>query len=187
MSDSNILSLINDKTRSSIGGVIVFFGVWFYLTPHLTVVGMKAATEANDASRLSGYVNFPALKENLKTSFNAKLAPEAAKGKKPNLFASLEGKMTAAIINPMIDTLVTPENLLMMMKGDKPQSVKSTTRPKPSSSKDTETSMSYESFDRFVVTVKKKGSTDEPVGLVFNRESLFSWKLSALRLPMLSK
>jgi hypothetical protein len=44
--------------------------------------------------------------------------------------------------------------------------------------------MSYESFDRFVVTVKKKGSTEEPLGLVFNRDGIFSWKLSALRLPM---
>jgi hypothetical protein len=69
------------------------------------------------------------------------------------------------------------------MKGDKPQPAKKTGQTKSSDS-DPDTSMSYESFDRFVVTVKKKGTTEEPLGLVFNRDGMFSWKLSALRLPM---
>jgi hypothetical protein len=177
---------MGNKTRILIGGVLVVFGVWFYFTPHLAVLGLKAAAEANDAAKFSGYVNFPALKKDLKASCNAKLAPGAVKGKKPNPFAALGATVTAACINPMIETLVTPASLVTMFKGDKPQPGKNATRAK-SSDPGTEISTSYESFDRFVVTIKKKGTTEEPTGLVFTRDRLFSWKLSALRLPMLSK
>ena len=174
---------MSNKTRILIGGVLVVFGVWFYFTPHLAVLGLQAAAEANDAAKLAGYVNFPALKKNLKASCNAKLAPGVVKGKKPNPFAALGATVTAACINPMIETLVTPKSLVMMFRGDKPQPARKTTRAKPPET-GTKISTSYESFDRFVVTIKKEGSTDEPTGLVFNRDHLFSWKLSALRLPM---
>jgi hypothetical protein len=119
----------------------------------------------------------------LEASFNAKLASEVVKEKDRNPFAALGVAMAAALINPMIDALVTPESLAMMMKGDKPQPDEKIENANSSDS-DAETSMSYESFDRFVVTVKKKGSTEDPLGLVFNRDGMFSWKLSALRLPM---
>lgn len=174
---------MNNTTRILISGVLVVFGAWFYFTPHLAVLGLQAAAEANDAARLAGYVNFPALKKDLKASCNTKLAPGAVKGKRANPFAALGATVTAACINPMIETLVTPKSLVMMFRGDKPQPARNTTRTKPSET-GTEISTSYEGFDRFVVTIKKKGSTDEPTGLVFNRERLFAWKLSALRLPM---
>lgn len=174
---------MSTKTKLSFAIAFVAFSTWFYFTPHLAVSGMKSAAESKDAVKLSGYVNFPALKESLKASFNAKLASEVAKEKDGSPFAALGTAMAAAFINPMIDALVTPESLAMMMKGDKPQPADKAEQTKPSDS-DADTSMSYESFDRFVVTVKKRGSTDEPLGLVFNRDGMFSWKLSALRLPM---
>lgn len=160
----------------------MLFGVWFYFTPHLAVIGMKAAAEANDAAKLSSFVNFPVLKKNLKASCYAKLTPGGVKGKMPNPLAALGG-MTTAIISPTVEALITPESLVMMFKGDKAQPGKNATRGKPSAP-DPEISTSYESFNRFVVTIKKKGTTDGPTGLVFSREGLFSWKLSALRLPM---
>jgi hypothetical protein len=174
---------MSTKAKLSISIVFVAFSTWFYFTPHLAVSGMKSAAEARDAAKLSGYVNFPAVKESLKGSFNAKLASDVTKEKSGNPFAAFGATLAAAFINPMIDALVTPESLAMMMKGDKPQPAKSTEQTKPSGS-DADTSMSYESFDRFVVTVKKKGTTEEPLGLVFNRDGIFSWKLSALRLPI---
>ncbi len=183
---------MSTKTKLAISIVFVAFSTWFYLTPYLAINGMKSAAETKDAAKLSGYVNFPALKESLKASFNAKLASEVTKERDGNPYAAFGAALAAAFINPMIDALVTPESLAMMMKGDKPQPAKNTDKPKPakntemtkSSDSDVDTSMSYESFDRFVMTVKKKGASEEPLGLVFNRDGLFSWKLSALRLPM---
>ena len=171
------------KTKLSFAVLFVALSMWFYFTPHLAVREMKSAAEAKDAAKLSGYVDYPVLKESLKASFNAKLASEVVKEHEGNPLAAFGTAMAAIFINQMIDVLVTPESLAMMMKGDKPQPAEKSKQAKPSDS-DADTSMSYESFDRFVVTVKKKGSTDEPLGLVFIRDGMFSWKLSALRLSM---
>ena len=173
---------MNTKAKSSIAIALVTLGTWFYFTPHLAVSGMRSAAEAKDAAKLSDYVNFPAVKESLKASLNAKLATQVSKEQDGNPFAALGAAMAAALINPMIDALITPEGLAMMMKGDKPRPGVNTEQQHADSN--AETSMSYESFDRFVVTVKKKDATEEPLGFVFNREGMFSWKLSALRLPM---
>lgn len=174
---------MTNKTKLSLAAVLALFSVWFFFTPHLAVSTMKSAAEARDAAKLSSHVNFPALKESLKASFNAKLASEVTKEKDGDPFSALGAAMAAAFINPMIDALVTPESLAMMMKGDKPQPG---TNAAASTKSDTDvnTAMSYESFDRFVVTVKKKGEASDPIGLVFNRDGLFSWKLSAIRLPI---
>lgn len=183
---------MNTKNKLAIAIVVVAFSTWFYFTPHLAVSAMKSAAEAKDAAKLSDYVNFPAVKDSLKASFNAKLASEVPKNN-GNPFGALGAALAVAFINPMIDALVTPESLAMMMKGEKPKPANNSVQsPSPeseivaskSSESDDDTSMSYENFDRFVVTVKKKGSTEEPVGLVFNRDGIFSWKLSALRLPI---
>ncbi|HMN94742.1 MAG TPA: DUF2939 domain-containing protein [Hydrogenophaga sp.] len=174
---------MGSKIRIVILFVLVLFGAWFYFTPHLTVKGMRAAVEAKDAERLSRYVDFSALKGNLKASFNEKIDSELMKDQGGNQFASLGAALVTAFINPMIDSLVTPEGLAMMMKGEKPNSLTNAEGAKTSDS-EVDMSMAYESFDRFIVLVKAKASTDEPVGLVFSRDGLFSWKLSAMRLPM---
>jgi hypothetical protein len=163
---------------------IISLGVWFYFTPHLAVHKMRRAAEARDSATLSSYINFPALKESLKASFSAKLASEAGKKQSDHPFAALGAVFAAALINPMIDALVTPESLAMIMKGERPD-LETKDRPKsPSAASETEISTGYESFDRFVVRIKKRGSPEEPVRFEFTREGLFSWKLSALRLPL---
>jgi len=160
-------------------------GVWFYFTPYIAANNMKSAAEANDSATLSSYINFPSLKESLKANFNAMLATEVVKSKEGNPFEALGAALAAAFINPMIDALVTPESLTMMMQGNKPdiEKGKPGTDKKPSEPSDTEMTMGYESFDRFAVSVRKKGDTDAPVTFVFHREGLLTWKLASLRLP----
>ncbi|HIJ90856.1 MAG: DUF2939 domain-containing protein [Desulfobulbaceae bacterium] len=174
---------MNTKTKISLAAILLGLGVCFYFTPHLAVRGMRSAAEEKNAAKFSGYVDFPAVKENLKASFNAKLASQLGKEKGANPFAAMGDAMAAALINPIVESLVTPESLAIMMEGDKSQPGENNTKS-PQSGPGTDTSMSYESFDRFVVTVKQKRETGGAIGLVFNRDGIFSWKLSALRLPI---
>lgn len=172
---------MNSKIKLSIVFVFVAFSTWFYFTPHLSVSGMKSAAEAKNSAKLSGYVNFPSLRESLKASFSAKFAPDLEKMKNDKPFAGFGAAMANALINPLIDALVTPENLGMMVNGYKPHSVKESEKTKPTDT-DADISMAYESLDRFVVTVRKTGAPKDVFGLVFHRDGLFSWKLSALRM-----
>ena len=148
---------------------------------------MQSAIDEKDAVKLADHVNFPALKESLKANFNANLMSHVANEKDNKPIAAFVAVLGAAFMNPMIDALVTPESMAVMMEGDKPQLTKKTTQSEPpaseSSDEDVDRSMSYENFDRFVLNVKKKGSDEEPVGFVFNRDGIFSWKLSAIRIP----
>ena len=164
--------------------VLVVFGIWFFLTPYMTANAMRTAAEERDGGKLSGYVDFPALKESLKASFNAKLASEVAQDSEANAFSALGAAMAAAFVNPMIDALVTPESLVMMMEGNKPEPGASAGDASADEGLDADVSMSYENMDTFVVTVTKHGGEQEPIGLVLRRNGLFSWKLSAVRLPL---
>ena len=164
--------------------VVAVLGVGFFFTPHLAVRGMKAAVEAQDAARISDYVDFPAVRESLKATLNAKMAAAVVKQTENNPFAAVAAAMVGAVVNSMIEALVTPESLAMMLKGERPHPTAGEPKRRTSPGADASIDMSYEGFNRFLVTVTKKGTADEPIGFVFTRDGLISWKLSALRLPL---
>lgn len=176
---------MNKKITNAIAALLIVLVVWFYCTPYLAVNAMRSAAEEKNAAKLSGYVNYPAVKEDLRTTFNTKLAAQLGKEEGENPFAAMGEAMAAALINPIVEALVTPESLAIMMEGDNEQTQPAENDTKPSEAKKpgAETSMAYESLNRFVFTVTQKNETGEAIGLVFHREGIFSWKLSALRLP----
>ncbi len=161
-------------------------GIGFYFTPHIAVYNMKKAAENKDAEVLSDYVDYPSLRESLKANFNAMMAGEIAKSKNESPFEAFGAALAAVLISPMIDALVTPESLAMLMKGENPQigdTEKNRETQSSSEEADTETSMSYEGLNRFIVMVKQKRSSEDPVKLIYKRHGIISWKLSALRIP----
>ena len=170
------------RNRFFIATVVVALLAWFYFTPHLTFRGMRAAIESGDAARFNDYVNFPALKDNIKGTLNARLVSATTPNRARSRYEDLGTALAAAMIGQLVDALITPESMAMMLKGEKP-------RPGviPSAAKShddaVDVSMKYETFDRFVVTARNRSGTDEPIILVFVRDGPFSWKLSAVRLP----
>ncbi|MDY0223168.1 MAG: DUF2939 domain-containing protein [Desulfobacterium sp.] len=168
------------------GLAVITLCVCFYYTPHWAVSNMKEAAENRDADTLSEYVDFPALKESLKTNFNAMMVTEVSNNMSDNPFGAFGAALATAFINPMIDNLVTPESLAMMMKGEKPELEKTNReneKDKSDTDENTETTMKYDDFNSFIVTVKEKGSSEDPVKMIFKRHGIVSWKLTALRLP----
>jgi len=180
-----VIFLENDMSRKMRYLAIAIFvasGVWFYFTPHIAVSQMESAAEARDATRLSEYVNYVELKESLKTEFNTTLSTMARQKIDADPLGALGAALVAGFVDPMIDTLVTPEGLAMMMKGNVSRNNRQVPASK-SSGVEVRMSTSYESFNRFIVIASPMDAQDEPVKLVFNREGLFSWKLSGVRLP----
>ena len=172
--------------------LIVLAGIAFYCTPYLAYRNIRMAADNRDAETLSEYIDFPAIKKSLKENFKSKI--EVTDKKDGDTFAGMGAAIASAFINPLVDAFVTPETISMMMKGNLPsimkkerrgdkksehagdkQSIRPAARP--------ETLMYYESLNRFVVEVKKKGSGEEPIALVFKRSRLIHWKLCAIKLP----
>ncbi len=168
--------------RYLIIAVFVVFSVWFYFTPHRIVSQMESAAEAGDAARLSEYVNYPELKESLKTEFSTALSAKAKQKIDTDLLGALGAALVTGFVDPMIDALVTPEGLAMMMKGHVSRNNKPASTAKPSKT-EVKMSTSYESFNRFIVIASPMDAPDESVKLVFNRHGLFAWKLSSVQLP----
>lgn len=168
--------------KFALPAIILAVPSWLYATPYLAVNGMRSAAEAHDAQRLSAYIDFPALKENLKGTLNAKITGDVRASENP--IAALGSALGAMVINPMVDLFVTPEAIAEMMKGEKPQLIGRTSgegNGKPAMK--TETRMGYEGVNHFVISIRKQGEAREPVALVMQREGIAAWKLVALRLP----
>ena len=171
---------------------------WFIYAPYHAVYRMREAAANRDPVALARYINFPSVRESLKANVNAKLLSEMSEKSKDNPFA-VGAAFAMALVGPIVDAMVTPEALAMMMQGETPPLEKRKEKtlprapsppasPPPATSQypapKTDISMHYESIDRFVVNARKGGTTREPVVFVLEREALFTWKLSAIRLPL---
>ncbi|GAB2855240.1 DUF2939 domain-containing protein [Pseudoduganella ginsengisoli] len=167
--------------KFAVPALVLAAASWLYATPYLAVNGMRSAAEARDAERLNGYIDFPAVKENLKSSLNAKIGGDVRASDNP--LKAMGAALGAMIINPMVDLFITPEAIADMMKGQKPSLTgKSSGTGQPGAK--AETHMGYEGVNRFVVSVRKQGDDGEPVAMVMQRDGLATWKLVALRLPL---
>jgi Protein of unknown function (DUF2939) len=165
----------------SIFGGIIVSGAWLYATPYLAVRGMRAAAEARDAAALSAYVDFPAVRESVKTSFAGKVAAVAAPVQ-DNPLAAFGVAIAGAFANPMIDVLVTPEGLSQLLRGDVPARAASAVQAAAPGT-ELETTTGYDGPSAFVLTVKLKGTSNAPITFVMNRRGLVSWKLTGVKLP----
>jgi len=142
---------------------------------------MRKAAQNNDAAGISKYVDYPAVRASLKESLTATMRKELAK-EPDNPYTALGAAFAKAIIDKMVDALVTPEAIAAMMRGEKPSPDKSPDVKIDTKNEDTPNiSMGYESFSRFVVRASNKKQPGEEIGLVFARKGM-SWKLSAVRL-----
>jgi hypothetical protein len=175
----------NKKLAVAAAGVLALG--WLYATPYLAVRAMKEAALAGDAQGINERVDFPALKENLKATFSAKLMSEAGKDSDDPM-AGAGAALGMMVIGPIVDGLVTPEAISMMMKGKAPMANAANTEQAGSGKSATDTEidadMAYRNLDTFAVTLRNKGEAGEPMTMLFKRHGLTNWKLTAVELPL---
>ena len=177
-----------NKNKQLIFGLIVFLiAGWIYASPYLAVRNMKEAVKNGDAVAVADYVNFPSLKESLKASVNVQIAMSMVEMKGNPVFTALGANVANALVDPMFESLVSPEGLAVMMQGHKlnPAAQKEEKRQEASSDASADEPiliMGYENINRFTVKITDKTNPSQVVTMVFLRDSL-SWKLSAVRFP----
>lgn len=170
----------NGKIVAIIGGL---FAIYVAAAPYITVHQMKSAAESNDGEALSEYIEFPSVRQSLKDQMNAMFMKEMAKDEmKDNPFAALGAALGGVMVDKMVEAYVTPAGIQQLMAGE---------RPKPEQGGDvgvnsgrkplSDTSMSYESLNKFVVKVK--GGTGEEGEFVLRRRGI-GWKLTDVTFPL---
>lgn len=172
---------------SSVVGVVVF-GSWFYATPYIAISGAEKAAKQGDAAALAGYVDFPALKASLKTNITASIAAQSH-ADPTNPMQALGIALANAFVDPLVEVMVTPQNLALMFQGKSPSIDKSSQHTSAqsqgaSSDSSVTTKAGYESYDRFVIHIKNDNASQKSLTLVLNREGLATWKLAGIRIPV---
>lgn len=165
---------------------VVGFGVWFYATPYIAMSGAEKAAKAGDASALAGYVDFPALKASFKTNITASIAAQNHVDP-TNPMQALGVALANAFVDPLVEVMVTPQNLALLFQGKNPSLDKSSRNTGVASSSSSEsdvvTKAGYESYDRFIVQIKNEKASKKSLTLVLNREGFATWKLAGIRMP----
>ena len=148
-------------------------------SPYLGVRSFKNAALSADVDKLDATVDFPAVRESLKSQLSTAMMREMAESPemKDNPFAGLGAIMMPAIIDKAVDAFVTPDGLSALAKGNRPQE-------SPQSAKlQVDYDYEYINMDRFRVKISNKDSSRGSAGFVFERRGLFTWKLIRIEIP----
>lgn len=169
----------------------IAFLTWAYFAPQLTVRSMRMAAERGDAGALAEHVDFPALRQNLKSQF-AVAAAERIGGDGSGGWRDFGAALATSAAAPAIDAMVSEQGLLLMFTGrglarDGLAAVPADEATGRNASggfdvKQWKASAGYEDLSTFAVTVQPQGDGALPAKLIFKRHRLLWWKLSGIEL-----
>lgn len=154
---------------------LLLVGGWFWGSPYYTLNQMRDAAKAKDSEALASYVDFPALREDMKSELTAQVM---AKSKKDESGFGKLGEMFAhAMVDKLIDGMVSPAGLRVMFAG---ADVADGPNQSPMQMSVDDIRVEHTGLSTFRLHSAKPN--DEKAVLVFHREGL-GWKLSGVDLP----
>lgn len=169
----------------------IAFLVWAYFAPQLTMRSMRMAAERGDAEALAEHVDFPALRQDLKSQFSI-AAAERIGGDGSGGWRDFGAALATAAAAPAIDALVSEQGLMLMFTGrglarDGLAAVPAdpSTGRRASGAIDVqqwEASAGYEDWSTYAVTLRPQADDVIPAKLIFKRHRLLWWKLSGIEL-----
>jgi hypothetical protein len=170
-------------------GLLVIFAIYLYASPYLVLNNIKNAAEQGDADKLSGYIDFPSVKQSMKDQVKAVMVKELASIKEQDGFEALGTMLGAAMIDPLIDGLVTPDGVALMLQGQKLDFDLNNDTPedKPKAkNEDIDYKAGYLSFNRFKVQIIDANDPNESIDVIMHRDWL-SWKVTRINFSLDSK
>jgi hypothetical protein len=174
----------------AIGLAILLVGAYL-CSPFLAMPALRSAARSHDAERLERVVDFPAVREGLKSQLNAMVMRKVAADPdlKGNPFAGLALMLAPMMVDRAVDGFVTANSIAAMADTGK-------TNAKPLAAGDREpaeaqaaapekarVSCHYKDLGTFVVTAASPSDAKSKVDFVFRRTGLFGWRLERIGLP----
>ena len=170
-------------------GLFVIFAIYLYASPYLVLNSIKNAAQQGDADKLSGYIDFPSVKQSMKDQVKAAMVEELAASDEQDGFEALGTMLAAAMIDPLIDGLVTPDGVALMIQGQKLDFDLNNDKPedKPKAkNEDTDYKAGYLSFNRFKVQIIDADDPNESLDVIMHRDWL-SCKVTRINFSLDSK
>jgi len=169
-----------------IGGIVLLalvaiVGGWYYVSPGITVKAMVDAAKANDEARFSSYVDYEALRADMKSELTSRLQEEAKRDGSAE--AKLGLAMGMAMMGSIVDSMVSPTGMKTAFANLSKEQERDAAKGKgggKSAAIPADPTITRQGLNRFIVAGKETPQS----GLVFERHGL-SWKLSGIDLPPL--
>ena len=155
--------------------LLIVAAAWWYVSPIWTLRAMRDAAKDHDAARLSAYVDYPALREDLKADMGRYVMSEAAKHS-GDAGSKLGAVIATAFLGPVIDAAVSPQGVEAMFAAENRQDFQAP-KPVPVTAGD-DPIIERDGLDSFRV----HGKDASKGALVFHRSGL-GWKLVGVDLP----
>ena len=181
----------------------VVTGCYAFASPWLALRDLTQAFEDQDTRKLEKLVDFPELSEDIKVTAKAAMMKSAAIELEGNPFAAMGIMMANAIVDPIIDQVISPAGLQLFfsageMSGDTdglPENIDAFARGLiPSgdggdassgvgAAQSIEVKTEYIGINEFEVQVSSEGTLNESVSLYMRREGLGGWKVDGISVP----
>jgi hypothetical protein len=158
-------------------GALLVVAATSFASPWWTLHRLRSAVARHDAEGVAAQVDFPALRDSVKSQLLGSIARDADN----NAFAAIGRAFARAVADPLVDAIVSPAGVAAMVEHGKVAIGKPTHEPQtPAAEPPREKpryALHYRGWSRFAVTAEDGGS------FVFRRDGLWSWKLAGIELP----
>ena len=179
-------------------------GCYAFASPWLALKDFAQAFENQDSRKIEKLINFPELREDIKVTAKAAMMKSAAvelEGDHP--FAAMGIMMANAIVDPIIDQIVSPAGLQLLFSAREmsggtvrlPENINTIAKELTSFSdrdksnqetdaaKDIEIKTDYIGINEFEVQITNSEILDESVSVYMRREGLGNWIVNGIRVP----
>ena len=158
-------------------GALLVVAATSFASPWWALNRLRAAVERHDAEGVSAQVDFPALRDSVKSQLLGSIARDAG----TNAFAAIGQAFARAVADPLVDAIVSPAGVAAMVEHGKVaigKPTRDTGTPDAAPRRDKpHYALHYRGWSHFAVTAEDGGS------FVFRRDGLWSWKLAGIELP----
>lgn len=160
------------------------FGAWIHSTPYIAANSLREAARAGDLATMLEHIDVFAVKNNFKADLLAMLQ-ERVDSTEGLPFGEFGAALAATMLEPAVAVIVTPSNLALMVQGHMPNLDMEpwSSHDSIDTKVDTEVRMEYQGLSKFSVSVVQMHGARDSITLLFQRESLFTWRLQSLWLP----
>ena len=181
----------------------VVTGCYAFASPWLALRDLKQAFEDQDTRKIEKLVDFPELREDIKVTAKAAMMKSAAIELEGNPFAAMGIMMANAIVDPIIDQVISPAGLQLFFSAGEmsggtdglPENIDAIAKDLIASGHGGETSRGvdaaqsievktgYLGINEFEVQVRNIDTFNESISFYMRREGLGGWKVDGISVP----
>jgi len=166
---------------------IALFGGWYAFSPAYALSQLRDAAIEGDQAELEERVDFDAVRTSMKEQMKAQVAVELMKEQDENPLAAMGGMMAMGVMDTMIDSMVTPEMIVGIVKEGSlaQESMANDNDDEAQSSEESNVDWDIErdGLSSFTVHITNKGEPDARMpSIMFDRDGL-GWRLVDIRFP----